>query len=77
MPHIVVRQIPEEVHFALKARARREVRSAESVARDILRDALVPSGSLGFGRRLAAVWTDAEGAELDIEREPYELAGLE
>ena len=77
MPQIVVRQLPEEVHVALKARAKREVRSAEAVAPDILRDALVPSESLGFGRRLAAVWSDAEDAELDITREPHEPFELE
>lgn len=76
MPQIVVRQLPNEVHIALKARAKREVRSAEAVARDILREALVPSDQLGFGHRLAAVWQGVEHADLDIEREPYEPVDL-
>ena len=77
MPQIVVRQLPEEVHAALKARAKRETRSAEAVARDILREALVPSDQLGFGHRLAAVWQGADDTGLDIERKPYEPVDLE
>jgi len=77
MPQIVVRQLPNEVHIALKARAKRETRSAEAVARDILREALVPRDQLGFGHRLAAVWRGAEDTELDLEREPYEPVELE
>ena len=77
MPQIVVRQLPDEVHIALKARAKRETRSAEAVARDILREALVPSDQLGFGHRLAAVWQGAENTDLDLERELYEPVELE
>jgi len=81
MPQIVVRQLSDEVHIALKARAKRETRSAEAVARDILREALVPSDQLGFGHRLAAVWQGAEDTDpdpdLDLEREPYEPVELE
>lgn len=77
MPQIVVRQLSEEVHLALKARAKRETRSAEAVARDILREALVPGDQLGFGRRLAAVWQGADDPELEIAREPYEPVELE
>jgi len=77
MPQIVVRQLPDEVHLALKARAKRETRSAEAVARDILREALVPNDQLGFGDRLSAIWQGAEDAELDLERAPYEPVELE
>ncbi len=77
MPQIVVRQLPVEVHIALKARAKRETRSAEAVARDILREALVPRDQLGFGHRLATVWQGAKDTDLDIEREPYEPVELE
>ena len=77
MAQIIVRQLPDEVHAALKARAQRETRSAEAVARDILREALVPRDQLGFGQRLASVWSGAEGAELDLQRDPYEAVDLE
>lgn len=77
MSQIVVRQLPKEVHIALKARAKREGKSAEAIAREILRRDLLPSNRLGFGHRLAAIWQDADEAALDMEREPYEPVELE
>lgn len=76
MAQIVVRKLPEEVHNALKARAKRETKSAEAVARDILSDALLPDDQLGFGDRLSALWKDTEGPEIEIDREPYEPIDL-
>ena len=42
MPQIVVRQLPDEVHLALMARAREYGRSTEAEARDIITRAVLP-----------------------------------
>ena len=78
MPQSLVRQLPPEVHRALKARARQENKSAEAVAREILSGALLPETSLGFGHRLAAIWAGAELSDIDFEadRVPYEPRDL-
>lgn len=78
MPQLLVRQLPPEVHRALKARARQENKSAEALAREILSGSLLPEASLGFGHRLAAIWKGAELSDIDFEadRVPYEPRNL-
>lgn len=79
MPQLLVRQISEEMHLALKARAKQENKSAEAVVREILQRSLIQEESLGFGRRLAAVWqgADTEGMDLEADRKPYETVNFE
>jgi len=79
MPQLLVRQISEEMHLALKARAKQENKSAEAVVREILQRSLIQEESLGFGRRLAAVWQGADTKGMDMEgtRKPYEVINLE
>ncbi len=78
MSQILVRQLAPEAHRALKARARALHRSAESVAREILEEALLPQSKLGFGDRLADIWVGADLPELNLDRDktPYEPINL-
>ncbi|MYA88243.1 MAG: plasmid stabilization protein [Boseongicola sp. SB0662_bin_57] len=69
MPQILVRQLASEAHRALKARARQQKRSAESLAREILESALVPEPRTGLGSRIAAIWDGAELSDVDLERD--------
>ncbi|MCY4139955.1 MAG: plasmid stabilization protein [Rhodobacteraceae bacterium] len=79
MPQILVRQLASEAHRALKARARQQNRSAESLAREILEGTLVPESRTGLGTRMAALWDGADLLDVDLTRDqtPYEPVELE
>lgn len=79
MPQILVRQLAPEAHRALKARAHKLHRSAESVAREILEGSLLPDSRNGFGDRMAALWAGADlsGIELERDKTPYEPIDLQ
>ncbi len=67
MAAIVVRNIPEETHRALKALAKAHGRSTEAEIRNILEAALQsPAGQVGLGTQLAAFAARYGGIELDI-----------
>ena len=78
MPQILVRQLASEAHRALKARARQQNRSAESLAREILEGTLVPESRTGLGTRMAALWDGADLLDVDLTRDqtPYEPMDL-
>ncbi len=69
MPQILVRQLASEAHRALKVRARKQNRSAESLAREILESTLVPESHTGLGSRIAALWDGADLSDVDLERD--------
>ena len=79
MPQILVRRLAPEAHRALKARARLQNRSAESLARKILESALVPESRTGLGSRIVALWDGADLSDVDLERDrtPYEPMDLQ
>ncbi|MDE2912088.1 MAG: plasmid stabilization protein [Paracoccaceae bacterium] len=79
MPQILVRRLASEAHRALKARARQQNRSAESLAREILEGTLVPESRTGIGTRMAALWDGADLLDVDLARDqtPYEPMDLE
>ena len=79
MPQILVRKLASEAHRALKARARQQNRSAESLAREILESTLVPESRIGLGSRIAALWDGADLSDVDLERDrtPYEPMDLQ
>ena len=52
MPQITVRQVPDEIHRALKAQAERDGMSAEAKARQILAEGLFPPAEPRLGARL-------------------------
>ena len=53
MAMMTVRNIPDEIHSALKARAKRHNRSAEAEMRAILEEAILPKTRIQMGDALA------------------------
>ena len=84
MPSITIRNVPDEVHRALRVRAARHGRSAEAEIRDILEQAAKPEGRVKLGSLLAAIGRDAGLTDEDVEnltnvrdRTPAEPMGFE
>lgn len=69
MPQIVVRQLPEEVHRALKARASEHGRSTEAEARAIIAHAVLPNNRPKAGDLLCGIWKGADVSEVTFERD--------
>jgi plasmid stability protein len=67
---IAIRKIPIETHYALKARAQCNGRSAESEARAILEMVLNPPQRVKIGSALAALGRKYGGIELETTRDP-------
>lgn len=61
MPSITVRNVPEEVHRAIRVRAALHGRSAEAEIRSILEQAAKPEGRLKLGTMLASIAREAKG----------------
>lgn len=77
MPAITVRNLSEDTHRALKARAIAHGRSTEAEVRDILDRAAADRPKLGS--LLASIGAEIGGVELDITRkstssEPIDLS---
>ncbi|MCE1782199.1 Arc family DNA-binding protein, partial [Enterobacter hormaechei] len=66
---ITVRNVPDEVHRALRVRAATHGRSAEAEIRFILENAVQPEGRIKLGSLLAKIGREAEGVDLEIERD--------
>jgi plasmid stability protein len=76
---ITIRNLSDETHRALKARAAAHHRSTEAEVRAILDAAVAPSGRVKVGSLLASIGQDVDGVELAItrektSREPLDLA---
>ncbi len=74
MAMMTVRNIPDEVHRALRMRAARHGRSTEAEVRAILKESVKPAGRVKLGSLLAEIGRDAglseeEFAILDEVRE--------
>jgi plasmid stability protein len=70
MASITVRNIPDEVHRALRVRAAAHGRSTEAEVRDILAQAALPDARLKIGLELRKFAASFGGVELDIRRDP-------
>lgn len=68
MPSLTIRNIPIDIHRAIKARALHNGRSTESEVREILRHAAEPAGGLRLGDELAALGKAFGGIQLDLRR---------
>ncbi|HEY0890264.1 MAG TPA: antitoxin [Nocardioides sp.] len=68
MAAITIRNLSDETHRALKARATAHGRSTEAEVRRILDEAVAAGSGAGFGTRLARVAADVGGFDLDVER---------
>lgn len=66
MPSMTIRNIPDEVHRAIRIRAAEHGHSAEAEVRSILEQAARPEGRVKLGSLLAAIAHDA-GAQSDSE----------
>jgi len=84
MPSITIRNVPDEVHRALRVLAARHGRSAEAEIRDILANAVKPEGRVKPGTLLANIGrranlTDEEFATLEQVRDktPARPVGFE
>ena len=60
MPSITVRNVPDEVHRALRVLAAQHGRSAEAEIRDILENAVKPQGRKQLGSLLAEIGRQAK-----------------
>ncbi|HDR8911140.1 FitA-like ribbon-helix-helix domain-containing protein [Burkholderia multivorans] len=69
MPVITVRNLPHEVHRALRVRAALHGRSTEAEVRDILEQAVLSEGRVKLGTLLAEIGREAGGVDLDIQRD--------
>lgn len=63
MASITIRNVPEEVHRAIRVRAAMHGRSAEAEIRSILEQAAKPEGRLKLGSLLASIAREAGGVE--------------
>ena len=61
MPSITIRNIPDEVHRAIRVRAATYGRSAEAEVRSILEQAAKPEGRVKLGSLLASIAREAGG----------------
>lgn len=84
MPSITIRNVPDEVHRALRVLAAQHGRSAEAEIRDILANAVKPEGRVKLGTLLTnmgcqANLTDEEFATLEQARDktPAKPMGFE
>lgn len=70
MPAVVIRNLPEETHRALKRRAASKGNSTEGEIREILEAAVRPEARLKIGTELAEFGKKLGGIELEISRDP-------
>lgn len=78
MASVTVRNLPDEIHRALRVRAAQNGRSTEAEIREILEAAVKPKDRLKIGSELAA-FGDKYKFELKVERnqEPPRIASFE
>lgn len=67
MPSITIRNVPEDVHRALRVRAARHQRSTEAEIRAILEQAAKPEGRIKLGAVLAAIGQEAGLSDSDVD----------
>lgn len=73
MAQITIRQLPDEVHRALKTQARAQGKSAEALARSLLRRGLFPADRLRPGDLLQSIWKDADLDGVSFERDHSDI----
>ncbi len=55
MPSVTIRNVPDEIHRAIRVRAAQHGRSIEAEMRDILESAVKPQGRVKLGSMLAEI----------------------
>ena len=66
MPSITVRNVPDDVHRALRVRAARHGRSAEAEIRDLLEQAVKPERRVRMGDALASLGRKLQLTDEDL-----------
>lgn len=66
MAILTVRNVPEEVHRALRLRAAEHGHSTEAEVREILERAVKPAQRVHMGRAMAAIGRDAGVTDSDV-----------
>ena len=69
MPAITVRNLPDEVHRALRVRAATHGRSTEAEVRSILESAVKPENRVKLGSMLADISRELGCVDLEIVRD--------
>ncbi len=69
MAAVLIRDLSEETHRALKLRAKKNGRSVSAEIRATLEEAVLPKEALGLGSWLHARAMEFGGVELDITRD--------
>lgn len=69
MAAITIRNLSEETHRALKARAKQHGRSTEAEVRAILDDAATPPSRVKLGSLLSGMGADVGFVDLEITRD--------
>jgi plasmid stability protein len=78
MANLTVRNLPEEIHRALRMRAARHGRSTEAEVRVILQETVLPAGRLKIGSEIHRIAREISGMdELEIRRERSEIQGAD
>ena len=67
MPSITIRNVPDDVHRALRVRAALHGRSVEAEIRAILAKAAKPEGRVKLGSLLASIGSEAGLSNADVE----------
>jgi len=68
MPAVTVRNVPDEVHRAIRVRAAQHGRSIEAEMRDILQTAVKPPGRVKLGSALTEI-----GRRLKLTEEEFAI----
>ena len=76
MPMLTVRNVPDEVHRALRARASLRGRSTEAEVRAILKETVLPEGRAALGGELPEEWLRRQAERLLSPEEPAALEKL-
>lgn len=66
MPSVTIRNVPDEVHRAIRVRAAQHGRSIEAELRDILESAVKPEGRVKLGSVLADIGRKLKLTEADF-----------
>lgn len=79
MAQIIVRQLPDEVHLALKTKAKCLGKSAEALAREILSNSVMPKSRIRLGDQLSGIWqgSDVSGLTFERDKTPYQPVSFE
>ncbi|PWF43967.1 FitA-like ribbon-helix-helix domain-containing protein [Massilia glaciei] len=79
MASVTIRNLPDETHRALRARAAKHGLSTGAEIRAILENAVRPESRVKLGSLLAETGREVGGVDLEIERDktPTEPVGLE